>query len=50
MSSVNTPFTQGGSSGQWRTFSTSGWIRVTEPPEALAEEDFLQVNIHVIKQ
>jgi hypothetical protein len=43
-------FTRGDSSWRWRAFSTSGQIGATALLEVPAEEDSLQVNIHVIKQ
>jgi hypothetical protein len=49
-SDIVAPFTQGGSSGRWSTFNTSGQTGATALPEAPVEEDSLQVNIHVIKQ
>ena len=49
-SSIITPFTQGGSSGWRRSFSTSGRTRATAPLKAPTEEDSLQVNIRIIKQ
>jgi hypothetical protein len=48
-SSVITPFSRDGSSGLRCTFSTSGRTEATTSPEALIEEDSLQVNIHIIK-
>jgi hypothetical protein len=48
-SSVIAPFSRDGSSRLRCTFSTSGQTEATTSPEALVEEDSLQVNIHIIK-